>query len=194
MHHNWRDLVTTILPPGLIFILAVITGILSKTLLIENSSEDNTQQNLIQMSGVEIVHNKFEETRHYLNTITADRVQYSGNEIIFFNPMLTSYTEDQDRIKISAAQAITNSEMDLVNLFGTAQIRKIDDQGKTRFVIDSEQLIFNVKDKIVATEKAVELEQNRIKISGQGMVFNQELGILKIKENAKLRSENNSER
>ena len=59
MNHNWRDLSSTIVPPGLVLTLAIATGILSKTLLVEKSSEGKTYQSSMQMSGVEIVHNKF---------------------------------------------------------------------------------------------------------------------------------------
>ena len=64
MNHNWRDLSSTILPPSLVFTLALATGILSKTLLIEKPTEGKTYQNTMQMSGVEIVHNKFETEKH----------------------------------------------------------------------------------------------------------------------------------
>ena len=60
MIHNWRELSSTILPASLVFTLALATGILSKTLLIEKPVGGQTHQNIMQMSGVEIVHNKFE--------------------------------------------------------------------------------------------------------------------------------------
>ena len=78
MIHNWRDLLSTILPPSLVFTLALATGILSKTLLIEKPAEAQTYQNIMQMSGVEIVHNKFEMEKHSKSSITADRVEYVG--------------------------------------------------------------------------------------------------------------------
>ena len=46
MNHNWRDLSSTLLPASLIFTLALATGILSKTLLVEKPTEGKTYQNI----------------------------------------------------------------------------------------------------------------------------------------------------
>ena len=188
MNHNWRDLSSTILPPSLVFTLAIATGILSKTLLIEKPAEGKTYQNIMQMSGVEIVHNKFETEKHTLSIITADSIEYEGMRINFINPNLTSYNGDVDLIKLSAANASSNSEMSMVHLNGGAAIKKVDSEGKTRLTIKSKELVFNVQDKIISTDKVVSIEQSRFKIYGQGMVLNQKLGTLEIKEQARLKS------
>ena len=188
MNHNWRDLSSTIVPPGLVLTLAIATGILSKTLLVEKSSEGKTYQSSMQMSGVEIVHNKFETEKHTLSIITADSIEYEGMRINFINPNLTSYNGDVDLIKVSAANASSNSEMSMVHLNGGAAIKKVDSEGKTRLTIKSKELVFNVQDKIISTDKAVSIEQSRFKIHGQGMVLNQKLGTLEIKEQASLKS------
>ena len=52
----------------------------------------------------------------------------------------------------------------------------------------SKELLFNVQDKIISTDRAVSIEQSRFKIYGQGMVLNQKLGTLEIKEQARLKS------
>ena len=188
MNHNWRDLSSTILPPSLVFTLAIVTGILSKTLLIEKPTEGKTYQSTMQMSGVEIVHNKFETEKHTLSIITADSIEYEGKQINFINPNLTSYNGDVDLIKLSAANASSNSEMSMVHLNGGAAIKKVDSEGKTRLTIKSKELLFNVQDKIISTDRAVSIEQSRFKIYGQGMVLNQKLGTLEIKEQARLKS------
>ena len=188
MIHNWKDISSTILPPALVFTLALVTGILSKTLLIEKTAEGITFQNSMQMSGVEIVHNKFETEKNALSIITADSVEYVGEQINFINPNLTSYNGDADLIELSATTASSNSEMSIVHLDGGAAIKKVDSEGKTRLTIKSKELVFNVQDKIISTDKVVSIEQNRFKIYGQGMVFNQKLGTLEIKEQAKLKS------
>ena len=188
MNHNWRDLSSTILPPSLVFTLAIVTGILSKTLLIEKPTEGKTFQSTMQMSGVELIHNKFETKKHTLSIITADSIEYEGKQINFINPNLTSYNGDVDLIKLSAANASSNSEMSMVHLNGDAAIKKVDSEGKTRLTIKSKELIFNVQDKIISTDKVVSIEQDRFKIYGQGMIFNQKLGTLEIKEQARLKS------
>ena len=188
MNHNWRDLSSTILPPSLVFTLAIVTGILSKTLLIEKPTEGKTFQSTMQMSGVELIHNKFETKKHTLSIITADSIEYEGKQINFINPNLTSYNGDVDLIKLSAANASSNSEMSMVHLNGGAAIKKVDSEGKTRLTIRSKELLFNVQDKIISTDRAVSIEQSRFKIYGQGMVFNQKLGTLEIKEQARLKS------
>ena len=188
MNHNWRDLSSTILPPSLVFTLAIATGILSKTLLIEKPVEGKTYQSTMQMSGVEIIHNKFEPEKHTLSFITADSIKYEGMRINFINPNLTSYNGDVDLIKLSAANASSNSEMSMVHLNGGAAIKKVDSEGKTRLTIKSKELVFNVQDKIISTDKVVSIEQSRFKIYGQGMVLNQKLGTLEIKEQARLKS------
>ena len=188
MNHNWRDLSSTIVPPGLVLTLAIATGILSKTLLVEKSSEGKTYQSSMQMSGVEIVHNKFETEKHTLSIITADSIEYEGMRINFINPNLTSYNGDVDLIKLSAANASSNSEMSMVHLNGGAAIKKVDSEGKTRLTIKSKELVFNVQDKIISTDKIVSMEQSGFKIYGRGMVLNQKLGTLEIKEQARLRS------
>ena len=188
MNHNWRDLSSTILPPSLVFTLAIATGILSKTLLIEKPAEGKTYQSTMQMSGVEIVHNKFETEKHTLSIITADSIEYEGKQINFINPNLTSYNGDVDLIKLNAANASSNSEMSMVHLNGGAAIKKVDSEGKTRLTIRSKELLFNVQDKIISTDRAVSIEQSRFKIYGQGMVLNQKLGTLEIKEQARLKS------
>ena len=116
MIHNWRDLSSTILPPSLVFTLALATGILSKTLLIEKPAQGQTYQNIMQMSGVEIVHNRFEIKKHSLSIINADSVEYVGKQINFINPHLTSYSRDldSDLVEISATNASSNSEMSMV--------------------------------------------------------------------------------
>ena len=188
MNHNWRDLSSTILPPSLVFTLAIATGILSKTLLIDQPVEGKTYQSTMQMSGVEIIHNKFEQEKHTLSFITADSIKYEGMRINFINPNLTSYNGDVDLIQLSAANASSNSEMSMVHLNGGAAIKKVDSEGKTRLTIKSKELMFNVQDKIISTDKIVSMEQNGFKIYGRGMVLNQKLGTLEIKEQARLRS------
>ena len=186
MNHNWRDLSSTIVPPGLVLTLAIATGILSKTLLVEKPSEGKTYQSNMQMSGVKIVHNKFETEKHTLSIITADSIEYEGMGINFINPNLTSYNGDVDLIKLSAANASSNSEMSMVYLNGGAAIKKVDSEGKTRLTIKSKELVFNVQDKIISTDRVVSIEQSLFKIYGQGMVLNQKLGTLEIKEQARL--------
>ena len=188
MNHNWRGLSSTILPPSLVFTLAIATGILSKTLLIDKPVEGKTYQNTMQMSGVEIIHNKFEPEKHTLSFITADNIKYEGMRINFIKPNLTSYNGDVDSIQLSAANASSNSEMSMVHLNGGAAIKKVDSEGKTILTIKSKELVFNVEDKIVSTDKIVSIEQSRFKIHGQGMVLNQKLGTLEIKEQASLKS------
>ena len=188
MNHNWRDLSSTILPPSLVFTLAIATGILSKTLLIDKPVERKTYQNTMQMSGVEIIHNKFEPEKHTLSFITADSIKYEGMRINFINPNLTSYNGDVDLIQLSAANASSNSEMSMVHLNGGAAIKKVDSEGKTRLTIKSKELMFNVQDKIISTDKIVSMEQSGFKIYGRGMVLNQKLGTLEIKEQARLKS------
>ena len=188
MNHNWRDLSSTILPPSLVFTLAIATGILSKTLLIDKPVEGKTYQSTMQMSGVEIIHNKFESEKHTLSFITADSIKYEGMRINFINPNLTSHNGDVDSIQLSAANASSNSEMSMVRLNGGAAIKKVDSEGKTRLTIKSKELVFNVQDKIISTDKIVSMEQNGFKIYGRGMVLNQKLGTLEIKEQARLRS------
>ena len=188
MNHNWRDLSSTILPPSLVFTLAIATGILSKTLLIDKPAEEKTYQSTMQMSGVEIIHNKFEPEKHTLSFITADSIKYEGMRIKFINPYLTSYNGDVDLLQLSAANASSNSEMSMVHLNGGAAIKKVDSEGKTRLKIKSKELVFNVQDKIISTDKIVSMEQSGFKIYGRGMVLNQKLGTLEIKEQARLRS------
>lgn len=188
MNHNWRDLSSTILPPSLVFTLAIATGILSKTLLLDKPVEGKTYQSTMQMSGVEIIHNKFEPEKHTLSFITADSIKYEGMRINFINPNLISYNGDVDLIQLSAANASSNSEMSMVHLNGGAAIKKVDSEGKTRLTIKSKELMFNVQDKIISTDKIVSMEQSGFKIYGRGMVLNQKLGTLEIKEQARLRS------
>ena len=188
MNNNWRDLSSTILPPSLVFTLAIATGILSKTLLLDKPVEGKTYQSTMQMSGVEIIHNKFEPEKHTLSFITADSIKYEGMRINFINPNLTSYNGDVDLIQLSAANASSNSEMSMVHLNGGAAIKKVDSEGKTRLTIKSKELMFNVQDKIISTDKIVSMEQSGFKIYGRGMVLNQKLGTLEIKEQARLRS------
>ena len=109
-------------------------------------------------------------------------------QINFINPNLTSYNGDAALIKLSAATASSNSEMSMIHLDGGAAIKKVDSKGKTRLTIRSKELVFNVREKIMLTDKAVSIEQSRFKIYGQGMVFNQKLGTLEIKEQARLKS------
>jgi LPS export ABC transporter protein LptC len=189
VNYNWRDLSSTILPPSLVFTLAIATGILSKTLLIGQPVEGKTYQSTMQMSGVEIIHNKFEPEKHTLSFITADSIKYEGMRINFINPNLTSYNGDVDSIQLSAANASSNSEMSMVHLNGGAVIKKVDSEGKTRLTIKSKELVFNVQDKIISTDKVVSMEQSGFKIYGRGMVLNQKLGTLEIKEQARLRSQ-----
>ena len=188
MNHNWRDLSSTILPPSLVFTLAIATGILSKTLLIDKPVQGKPYQSTMQMSGVEIIHNKFEPEKHTLSFITAESIKYEGMRINFINPNLTSYNGDVDLIQLSAANASSNSEMSMVHLNGGAAIKKVDSEGKTRLTIKSKELVFNVQDKIISTDKIVSMEQSGFKIYGRGMVLNQKLGTLEIKEQARLRS------
>ena len=188
MNHNWRDVASIILPPGLVFILALITGILSKTLLLETPSKENYTENTIEMSGVEIVHNKFDNKKHSLNLIAADKVVYKGKRMNFFNPNLISYVKDQDFVEISSLRANSNSDMSVVNLSGAAEIRQVDDEGKTVLKVSSEELVFKVKDKIIETDRAVVVEQNQFRIDGTGMIFDQKLSTFEVKQQASLKS------
>ena len=188
MNHNWRDVSSIILPPGLVFILALITGILSKTLLLETPSKENYTENTIEMSGVEIVHNKFDNKKHSLNLIAADKVVYKGKRMNFFKPNLISYVKDQDFVEISSLRANSNSDMSVVNLSGAAEIRQVDDEGKTVLKVSSEELVFKVKDKIIETDRAVVVEQNQFRIDGTGMIFDQKLSTFEVKQQASLKS------
>ena len=86
------------------------------------------------MSGVELIHNKFETKKHTLSIITADSIEYEGKRINFINPNLTSYNGDVTLIKLNAAKASPNSEMGMVHLDGGAAIKKVDSKGKTKLI------------------------------------------------------------
>ena len=116
MRHNLRDLSSTIVPPSLVFTLAIATGILSKTLFIGKPTEGKSFQSTMQMSGVEIIHNKFEKKKHTLSIITADSIEYEGKQINFIKPNIISYNGNTDLIKLNAAKASSNSEMSMVHL------------------------------------------------------------------------------
>ena len=49
--------------------------------------------------------------------------------------------------------------MSMVHLDGGAAIKKVDSEGKTRLTIRSKELLFNVQDKIISTDRAVSIEQ-----------------------------------
>ena len=43
--------------------------------------------------------------------------------------------------------------MSMVHLNGGAAIKKVDSEGKTKLTIRSKELVFNVQDKIISTDK-----------------------------------------
>ena len=83
------------------------------------------------------------------------------SESILLTLNLTSYNGDVDLIKLSAANASSNSEMSMVHLNGGAAIKKVDSEGKTRLTIKSKELMLT-QDKIISTDKVVSIEQRSI--------------------------------
>ena len=191
MSHSWRDLFSTVLPAGLVFMLALITGILSKTLLIDRPFDNTAQQNVIEMSGVEIVHTKFANNKHSLSVINADQIEYTDQQVNFLKPKVISYIKNQDLIEITSTKATSDSDMEVVKLSGLAEIKRLDNTGAKILTVNSEMLVFDVSDKTVTTDREVYIEQNTFKIEGKGMLFDQNRGTLEVKEKATLKSRSN---
>ena len=81
--------------------------------------------------------------------------------------------------------------MSMVYLNGGAAIKKVDSEGKTRLTIKSKELLFNAQDKIISTDEVVSIEQSGFTIYGQGMVLNQKLGTLEIKDRREVKIQEN---
>ena len=184
--HNWKETFSIILPPSLVFLLALTTGILSKLLLISHSDTQKKTVTKIEMIEVLMTHSNDQDNEGNFSKITAEKLIYGGKILKFTNPKITSYLPNNDIAIIKANLAIANVNLTSIDLIGDAEIRqtkkyKKDSSNQLGYTVKSDELRYEVRDKLVMTNKKVILENNSFVITGTGLEFsfpNQTLDIL----------------
>jgi LPS export ABC transporter protein LptC len=174
--HNWKETVSIILPPSLVFLLALTTGIISKLLLISHSDIQKKTVTKIEMIEVSMTHSNDQSNEGNFSKVTAEKLIYGGKNFKFTNPKITSYLPNDDIALIKANLAIANVNFTLIDLSGDAEIRQInkytkDSDNKLGYTVKSDELRYEVKNRLVLTNKKVILESNRFVITGTGLEF-----------------------
>ena len=174
--HNWKETFSIILPPSLVFLLALTTGILSKLLLISHSDTQKKTVTKIEMIEVSMTHSNDQDNEGNFSKITAEKLIYGGKILKFTNPKITSYLPNNDIAIIKANLAITNVNFTSIDLIGDAEIRqtnkyKKDSSNQLGYTVKSDELRYEVRDKLVMTNKKVILENNSFVITGTGLEF-----------------------
>ena len=174
--HNWKETFSIILPPSLVFLLALTTGILSKLLLISHSDTQKKTVTKIEMIEVSMTHSNDQSNEGNFSKVTAEKLIYGGKNFKFTNPKITSYLPNDDIALIKANLAIANVNFTLIDLSGDAEIRQInkytkDSDNKLGYTVKSDELRYEVKNRLVLTNKKVILESNRFVITGTGLEF-----------------------
>ena len=174
--HNWKETFSIILPPSLVFLLALTTGILSKLLLISHSDTQKKTVTKIEMIEVLMTHSNDQDNEGNFSKITAEKLIYGGKILKFTNPKITSYLPNNDIAIIKANLAIANVNLTSIDLIGDAEIRqtkkyKKDSSNQLGYTVKSDELRYEVRDKLVMTNKKVILENNSFVITGTGLEF-----------------------
>ena len=99
-----------------------------------------------------------------------------GKTFKFTNPKITSYLPNNDIAIIKADFAIATVNFTSIDLIGDAEIRQInkytkDSDNKLGYTVKSDELRYEVKNRLVLTNKKVILESNRFVITGTGLEF-----------------------
>ena len=174
--HNWKETFSIILPPSLVFLLALTTGILSKLLLISHSDTQKKTVTKIEMIEVSMTHSSDQDNEGNFSKITAEKLIYGGKNLKFTNPKITSYLPNNDIAIIKANLAIATVNFTSIDLIGDAEIRqtnkyKKDSSNQLGYTVRSDELRYEVRDKLVLTNKKVILENNSSVITGTGLEF-----------------------
>ena len=172
--HNWKETFSIILPPSLVFLLALTTGILSKLLLISHSDTQKKTVTKIEMIEVLMTHSNDQDNEGNFSKITAEKLIYGGKILKFTNPKITSYLPNNHIAIIKANLAIATVNFTSIDLIGDAEIRqtnkyKKDSSDQLGYTVKSDELRYEVRDKIVSTNKKVILENNSFVITGTGL-------------------------
>ena len=174
--HNWKETFSIILPPSLVFLLALTTGILSKLLLISHSDTQKKTVTKIEINEVSMTHSNDQDNEGNFSKITAEKLIYGGKILKFTNPKITSYLPNNDIAIIKANLAIATVNFTSIDLIGDAEIRqtkkyKKDSSNQLGYTVKSDELRYEVRDKLVLTNKKVILENNSFVITGTGLEF-----------------------
>ena len=174
--HNWKETFSIILPPSLVFLLALTTGILSKLLLISHSDTQKKTVTKIEINEVSMTHSNDQDNEGNFSKITAEKLIYEGKTFKFTNPKITSYLPNNDIAIIKANLAIATVNFTSIDLIGDAEIRqtnkyKKDSSSQLGYTVKSDELRYEVRDKLVLTNKKVILENNSFVITGTGLEF-----------------------
>ena len=174
--HNWKETLSIILPPSLVFLLALTTGIISKLLLINHSNTQKRAVTKIEMIEVSMTHNNDQDNEGNFSKVTAEKLVYGGKNFKFTNPKITSYLPNNDIAIIRANLAIANVNFTSIDLIGDAEIRQTnkypkDSANQLGYTVRSDELRYEVRNKLVLTSKKVILENNSFVITGTGLKF-----------------------
>ena len=172
--HSWKETFSIILPPSLVFLLALTTGILSKLLLMSHSDTQKKTVTKIEMIEVSMTHSNDQDDEGNFSKITAEKLIYGGKSFKFTNPKITSYLPNNDIAIIKANLAIANVNFTSIDLIGDAEIRqtnkyKKDSSDQLGYTVKSDELRYEVRDKLVLTKKKVILENKSFVITGTGL-------------------------
>ena len=174
--HNWKETFSIILPPSLVFLLALTTGILSKLLLISHSDTQKKTMTKIEINEVSMTHSNDQDNEGNFSKITAEKLVHGVKTFKFTNPKITSYLPNNDIAIIKANLAIATVNFTSIDLIGDAEIRqtkkyKKDSSNQLGYTVKSDELRYEVRDKLVLTNKKVILENNSFVITGTGLEF-----------------------
>ena len=128
------------------------------------------------MIEISMTHSNDQNNEGNFSKITAEKLIYGGKSFKFTNPKITSYLPNDDIALIKANLAIANVNFTSINLIGDAEIRQTnkytkDSGNQAGYTVKSDELRYEVRNKLVSTNKKVILENNSFVITGTGLEF-----------------------
>ena len=184
--NKWIEWFNVILPFTIFLLLSVVTGILSKLLLIEQQVYSPDEGPRARISSVSI--SEADSMGNLTSIVKAESMIFFKNGISSLtNPNLTLFGYDSSPLKAKSDRAEINSKENIARLTGSVIIEKLDQNGKLKLKILTNDISFNLDSKIAITDDYVEVQKNNFRLTGEGMELNQKKQEIKIFKNSSLK-------
>ena len=177
--NKWIEWFNAILPFTIFLLLSIVTGILSKLLLTEQQIYSPDEGPKARISSVSI--SETDSMGNLTSIVKAESMIFFKNGTSnLTNPNLTLFGSNGSPLKAESDKAEINSKENTARLIGSVIIKKLDQNGKLKLKILTNDISFNLDSKIAITNDYVEVQKNNFRLTGEGMELNQQTQEIKI--------------
>ena len=119
-------------------------------------------------------------------TLQASRLEHFADDdsTDIFNPII-QFKDVQGGWSISAKKAQILKDQNIIHLYQNVIVKRAASSPQGLLIINTDYLKINTKTKIAETDKLAHIQTQNLELNTQGIVFDNEQGILKLKSNIK---------